>query len=164
VAVDEQVAEFVSGRYAALLRRAYLLTGDQRAAEDLVQETLLRCCSAWRRSAAENPDAYAARTMANLCVSGWRRRRFREQPLPETTEPTPYADGAAERAERDAMWQTLQAAPAGQRAVLVLRYYEDLPEADVAQILGISVGAVRSQAAKGLATLRRVRAAAEETA
>jgi RNA polymerase sigma-70 factor (sigma-E family) len=153
--VDDELAEFVRARYQQLLRRAYLLTGSQPAAEDLVQEALARCCAAWRRRPVAEPDAYVQRVMLNLLVSRSRLRRFREDAT-ETLPERGVADATAEHADRDVMWRVLQEAAPRQRAVLVLRFYEDLTEAQIAECLNVTVGTVRSQTAKGLARLRLV--------
>ena len=157
--MDDELAEFVRARYPALLRRAYLLTGNQLAAEDLVQEALARCCAAWRRHDITEPDAYVQRVMVNLLISRSRLKRFREDP----TDPMPElstADATHQHAESDALWHVLQQTAPRQRAVLVLRFYEDMSEDDVAACLNIAVGTVRSQTAKGLARLRQVAASA----
>lgn len=153
--MDEEIRDFVRARYQVLLRRAYLLTGDRCAAEDLVQEALARCCVAWRRRHVENPDAYVLRVMVNAQSKRWRRKRLHEQLSGDLVE-IGFADGAVERAEQDRMWRLLLQAPPRQRAVLVLRYYEGLTERQIAAALGIAVGTVRSQNAKGLARLRGV--------
>jgi RNA polymerase sigma-70 factor (ECF subfamily) len=153
--VDDELAEFVRARYHLLVRRAYLLTGSQSAAEDLVQEALAKCCASWRRHPITQPDAYVQRVMVNLLVSRSRLRRFREDPTDVVPE-RGVDDATAEHAERDAVWRALRATPPRQRAVLVLRFYEDLTETEIAAELGVAVGTVRSQTAKGLARLRRV--------
>jgi RNA polymerase sigma-70 factor (sigma-E family) len=153
VRVESEVQEFIRARYPLLLRRAYLLTRDHHAAEDLVQESLARCCRAWGRQSADNPDAYVARVMVNLHISRWRRRR----PVESTTAQLPevaVSDGAQERSDADYLWRALAGIPPRQRAVLVLRYYEGMTEGEVADVLGVSVGTVRSQTAKALAKLR----------
>jgi RNA polymerase sigma-70 factor (sigma-E family) len=152
--VDDELAEFVRARYQHLVRRAYLLTGSQPAAEDLVQEALARCCASWRRRPISQPDAYVQRVMVNVLVSRSRLRRFRED-LTGVVPERGVEDATAEHAERDAVWRALRATPPRQRAVLVLRFYEDLTEAEIAAELGVAVGTVRSQTAKGLARLRR---------
>ena len=151
--MEKDLQEFVQARYPALLRRAYLLTHDHHSAEDLVQEALARSCRAWGRRAADNPDAYVARVMVNLHISQWRRRRPAEASIAVLPEPA-VSDGAQERSEADQMWQALADTPPRQRAVLVLRYYEGMTESEAAQVLGVSVGTVRSQTSKALAKLR----------
>jgi RNA polymerase sigma-70 factor (ECF subfamily) len=151
--MDDELAEFVRARYSHLLRRAFLLTGSQHEAEDLVQEALVRCCVAWARHNVVQPEAYVRRTMVNVLISRSRLRRFREDP----TDPVPDAalqDPSANHAERDLMWRLLRQAPPRQRAVLVLRFYEDMSETEIAATLGVAVGTVRSQTAKALDKLR----------
>jgi RNA polymerase sigma-70 factor (ECF subfamily) len=151
---EAEFREFVRARSAALLRIAYLVCGDLTLAEDLLQTTLTRTYLAWRRHGGiESLDAYARRVLLNTATSWWRRRWRGERPtlnLPER----PISDGADHVAERDAMWRLLGRLPARQRAVIVLRYYEDLSEADIASQLGVSVGTVKSHASRALATLR----------
>jgi RNA polymerase sigma-70 factor (sigma-E family) len=153
--VDDELADFVRARYPQLLRRAYLLTGNQPAAEDLVQEALARCCAAWRRHPITEPDAYVHRIMVNVLISRSRLRRFREEAtdaLPETGA----SDVTSQHADRDAVWRALLATAPRQRAVLVLRFYEDMTESEIATCLNVTVGTVRSQTAKGLARLRQL--------
>ena len=151
---DAEFTAFVAARGRALLRTAYLLTGDHQAAEDLVQTALAKVYVVWPRvRAKEAVEAYVRRTMVTTHVSWWRRRWRGEVPtehLPERPAPDPYAsvgDAASLRAALDRL-------PRRQRAVVVLRYWEDLPEAEVADLLGCSVGTVKSQASRALAKLR----------
>ena len=143
--------EFVAARRAALLRTAYLLTGDHHEAEDLVQVALVRCVGHWAKIAAD-PEPYVRTVLARESVTRWRRRRWREVSvaLPELA--------AAEMANDDRV--TLHAALARlsprQRAVVVLRYYEDLTETETARALGISAGTVKSHARDALARLRQL--------
>jgi RNA polymerase sigma-70 factor (sigma-E family) len=153
---DEDFAEFVRARTPPLLRAAYLLTGDQHLAEDLVQSALARTHRSWRRAAAGNPEAYVRKTMYHLQVDRWRRRRFTESAL--TAEITGDDDpGTAADARLDLRRALLRLGPR-QRAVLVLRYFDDLTEAETARVLNCAVGTVKSQAAKGLARLRTLMA------
>jgi RNA polymerase sigma-70 factor (sigma-E family) len=157
VATPDGFAEFVLARQAALLRTAYLLTGHAQDAEDLVQTTLVRVVPQWRRIR-DNPEAYVRRTMVNANVSRWRRRRWREEStdvLPEQLADTPDHD------ELLAVRSALAALAPRQRAVLVLRYYEGLSEAEIAATLGIAPGTVKSQARDGLARLRQALPAEE---
>ena len=150
MATPDGFAEFVAARHPALLRTAYLLTGHAQDAEDLVQTTLVKVVPQWRRIA-DNPEPYVRRVMVNENVSRWRRRRWREQStddLPETLASDP--DVAELLVVRDAL---ARLAPR-QRAVLVLRYYEGLSEAEIARQLSIAPGTVKSQARDGLARLR----------
>jgi RNA polymerase sigma-70 factor (ECF subfamily) len=121
----------------------------------LVQEALARCCAAWRRRPADDPDAYAHKVMVNVLISRSRLRRFREQPVANVPEAR-VGDSSAAYADRDLLWRALQQVPARQRAVLVLRFYDDLSEREIAALLDVTVGTVRSQSAKGLARLRRL--------
>lgn len=150
---EGEFRQFVALRSAALLRTAYLMVGDWAHAEDVLQTALTKTYLAWRRlGGIEAIDAYSRRVLATTATSWWRRRWHGERPsevLPERGV-DPY-DGWA---ERQAMWAHVQTLPARQRAVLVLRFYEDLTEADTARALGISIGTVKSQTARALATLR----------
>lgn len=147
-------AAFVASRQRRLLRTAWLLTGDWAAAEDLVQSALAKTWRHWRRvTSADDPDAYVRRVLVNTFASSWRRRWRGEQPtatLPETA----IADPADEIALRLGVQSALATLPSRQRAVLVLRYVEDLSEAQVAGLLGCAVGTVKSTSAKALARLR----------
>jgi RNA polymerase sigma-70 factor (sigma-E family) len=158
---DEQdFHDFVVGQWHALLRTAYLLTGDRGDAEDLVQSALVRVHRNWHRiERRDAPAVYVRRVLVNLNASIWRRRsRLREQPtdvLPERAG----GDTADVHAQRDELRRACLRLPPRQRAVLVLRYFEDLSEADSAATLGISVGAVKSQTSRGLDKLRAIIAA-----
>jgi RNA polymerase sigma-70 factor (sigma-E family) len=151
---DESFREFVTMRWPALVRTAYLLTGDHGRAEDLAQTTLEKMHRHWRRIATmESPDGYARRVMTNLAISGSRRKRFREVSIVHAPE-VGAEDGSQTRAEREVMWQALQQLPPRVRAVMVLRYFEDLSETEIARILKCSPGTVKSQHSRGLAKLR----------
>ena len=143
---------FVAARSAALLRTAFLLTGDWAAAEDLLQASLAKSWRSWSR-VSDRPESYVRAVLANTYVS-WRRRRWHgEMPTSELPE-VPVRDRTGEVDEREALWLALRRLPRRQRAVVVLRYYDDLTEADTAVMLGISVGTVKSQGSKALAALR----------
>lgn len=149
--------EFADSRLTALLRYAVMLTGDPHTAQDLVQETMVRVQLNWRRvDRADAPDAYVRRMLTNQYVD-WRRgswlSRVLLRPEPDTARPS-QADHAGESAERDLIWGWLAKLPRRQRAVLVLRYYEDLPDGEIAEILGCAVGTVRSSISRALAALR----------
>jgi RNA polymerase sigma-70 factor (sigma-E family) len=160
--VDDELADFVRARYPQLLRRGYLLTGSQLAAEDLVQEALARCCAAWRRHPITEPDAYLHRVMVNVLISRSRLRRFREEPTDAVPE-SETVDATSQHADRDAVWRALLATAPRQRAVLVLRFYEGMTESEIAACLDITVGTVRSQTAKGLAKMRELAPASIRT-
>jgi RNA polymerase sigma-70 factor (sigma-E family) len=148
-----EFAEFAAARSGALIRVAYVLTGDQNAAEDLLQTALTKAAACWGRIHS-SPDAYVRQVMYREQVSGWRRRaRHRETTMAEVPDQAAAAAGTSAET-RLSLQQALRTLPAGKRAVLVLRYFEDLPEAQVASILGCSVGTVRSQAYKALSQLR----------
>ncbi|MFI6290538.1 SigE family RNA polymerase sigma factor [Nonomuraea sp. NPDC050790] len=143
--------EFVNARSDHLLRTAYLLTSDWALAEDLLQEALAKAWFAWPR--VEEPEPYVRRVIVTTYTSWWRRRWRRELPshdLPETGHPD--ATGGVD--EHDSLWRAIGRLPARQRAVIVLRFYEDLSVAETAQALGCEAGTVKSQTAKALAKLR----------
>jgi RNA polymerase sigma-70 factor (sigma-E family) len=149
--------EFAESRLAALLRYAVMLTGDPHLAQDLVQDTMVRVQLNWRRVArADSPERYVRRMLTNQFVD-WRRGSWLSRVLlrPEADPAWPCpTDHAQENAERDLIWSWLAKLPRRQRAVLVLRYYEDLPDAEIAEVLGCAVGTVRSSISRALATLR----------
>lgn len=152
--IEEEFREFVTARSAALLRTAYLLTGDWGLAEDLLQTALTKTYLAWKRLGEIGAvEPYTRRVLINTATSWWRRRWWGERPTEQLPE-RPGVDQHQEALERDAMWRHLRALPPRQRAVLVLRYYEDLSEAQIAELMEISPGTVKSQAARALATLR----------
>jgi RNA polymerase sigma-70 factor (ECF subfamily) len=162
--IDEEFRAFVAARSAALLRTAYLLSGNWATAEDLLQITLTKTYLAWRRlGQLEAAEPYARRVLVNSAIS-WRRRRWHgERPTEVLPEPV-TSDGQEDRAERDLLWRHVLTLPTRQRAVLVLRFYEDLSEVDTAVLLGLSVGTVKSHGARGLAALRRSLGAQTERA
>lgn len=141
--------DFVRARGPALLRYGYVLSGNPDDAADLVQEALLKLGDTWRRVRnRDNPEAYVRTIMARQHISWWRRRR-REHLTDEVPEGS-YTD----RHATGELWRELASLPRKQRTVLVLRYFEDLPDQEIADILGISCGTVRSQAFRALQTLR----------
>lgn len=147
--------EFVKARTPSLLRAAYLLTGDQQLAEDLVQSALARAHRAWGCVHDGNPRAYVRRAMYHLQVSWWRRRRFAETALSSAAEPVAVVDDASMTvASRLDLRRALRCLGVRQRAVVVLRFFEDFSEAETAEVLGCTVGTVKSQTAKALARLR----------
>ncbi|MET7421250.1 SigE family RNA polymerase sigma factor [Dactylosporangium sp. NPDC005555] len=152
---EEDFRDFVETRSSALLRTAYLLAGDWATAEDLLQIALTKTYLAWKRLGhIEAVEPYARRVLVNTATSWWRRRWHGERPteiLPESAA----ADRVEESLERDALWRHVRELPNRQRAVLVLRFYEDQSEAETARLLGVSVGTVKSQASRALATLRQ---------
>ncbi|MGM1062254.1 SigE family RNA polymerase sigma factor [Saccharothrix sp. Mg75] len=150
-----EFGEYVAGRRPALMRFATVLTCEPWLAEDLVSDVLARAFERWDRiSRTDQPHAYVRRMVVNEYLS-WRRRLGRAAPRADVEpEARPVGDGADERAERDAMIRRLAGLPRKQRAAVVLRYYADLPDADIAAELGCRVSTVRSQISRALATLR----------
>ena len=159
-----QFEEFMASRWAGLVRLAFGLTGDRWLAEDLAQTALASAYAAWWRvSRADDPDAYVRRILINAAKSRFRRHRVSEQPGEPADLPDPaVADPAAEVGERSALMTALAGLPPRQRAVVVLRYWEDMTDAQVGALLGCSAGTVRSQAARGLAKLRASERLAEQ--
>lgn len=147
---------FVRLRGAALFRYGYVLTGNRHDAADVVQEALVRVGARWRRVVVKgNPEAYVRTTMARVHVSRW--RRLRREHLVNQVPERGYDEIELARIEGDTgLWQALAALPARQRIVLVLRYYEQRSDEEIATALGIARGTVRSQAARGLDKLRAV--------
>lgn len=151
---EAQFREFVEARSLALRRTAYALTGDLHAAEDLVQDALAKLVRHWRR--VEDPERYVRRIIYNTQVSTWRRRwRLREDPVERMPDAITHDAIGRVNLRLDLANALLQLAPR-QRAVLILRFYEDLPEREVADILNCAVGTVRSQTSRALARLREV--------
>ncbi len=145
--------DFVATRSPRMLRTAFLLTRDWALAEDLLQTALARAWEAWRRIEGD-PEPYVRRVIVNAYASWWRRRwrgELSTADLPEEAVPT---DPQTRLDDRDRLWRALDQLPRRQRAVLVLRYFEDLSEAEVAEAMGCSVGTVKSQASRALAKLR----------
>ncbi|MFD0743546.1 SigE family RNA polymerase sigma factor [Phytohabitans flavus] len=146
--------EYVLTRGPALVRLARLLVGDPHRAEDLVQDVLAKAYPRWARiSRADQPDLYLRRMLVNARNSWWRRPSNREVASPAVADRArPDATEAA--GDRDAMWRLVATLPERQRAVLVLRYYEDLDDQTIAEILGCSPVTVRTHAMRALASLR----------
>jgi RNA polymerase sigma-70 factor (sigma-E family) len=161
-AAEQAFGDYVAARLPGLLRLAHLLTGDASEADELVQAALVKTYGAWGRVRSQaDPDAYVRRVMVNTRNSWWSRRRP-TVPLDAAPESADPGSAFATRDEREAMWQALATLPRKQRAVLVLRYYEGLSEAEIAEVLGCSPGTVKSQAAKALAKLRALPALAPD--
>ncbi len=152
---QQEFAEFVAARSRRLIRLAYVLTGDQHAAEDLLQNALVKAAAHWGRIHTA-PEAYVRRIMYREQVSWLRlRARRRETAMAQVPESL-GGDETASVEARLALRDALLALPPRRRAVLVLRYLEDLPESQVAEIMGCSVGTVRSQSHRAVAQLRLV--------
>ena len=146
--------DFIAARGASLMRFALMLCGDPHRAEDLVQTALARVYPRWGRiSAMERPEAYVKTVLVHDHLRWWRRRSSGEVPVAQPRE-VPTADPSTAHAARDAAWRLLGSLPRQQRAVLVLRYYEDLPDSEIAEILHCKPGTVRSLASRALANLR----------
>ncbi|MEU8173392.1 SigE family RNA polymerase sigma factor [Microbispora hainanensis] len=144
-------ADFAADRIDVLFRYAYMLSGNPHDAADLVQEAMVRLRDSWPRvQHKHNPESYVRTTITRLHISVWRRRR-REHLAGEVPEqPQPVVEPSLD------LWDELAKLPKRQRAVLVLRYYEDRSDAEIAEILGISPGTVRSQASRALGKLRDI--------
>ena len=151
-ATRESFDAFARARFTTLLRFGHALCGDPDQAADLVQEALVRTATAWPRVIRkDDPEGYVRRVMVNRQLNVWRSRR-KEVLVADPVEPR---SPTQEPAGRDPdLWAALGRLPRRQRAVLVLRYYEDLSEAQTAAVMGCSVGTVKSQSAKALAKLR----------
>ncbi|HYJ68398.1 MAG TPA: SigE family RNA polymerase sigma factor [Nocardioidaceae bacterium] len=146
----------MAARSPALLRSAWLLTGDEALAEDLVQTALARVWPRWERiyRSDSSAEAYVRRVMVTTYANWWRRQWRAEQPVAEVPERAARVDGYAEVNDREEVRQALGVLPPRQRAVIVLRYYEDLTERQTAGLLDCSIGTVKSQASKALRRLR----------
>lgn len=153
---EREFREFVAARSGTLLRTAYLLTGDAHQAQDLLQTALMATARRWSRiSDREQPERYVRRALYRHQINWWRARSRRPETVVATVpERATDRDHATEVARRHGLLEALRSLPPKQRAVVVLRYYEDRPEAEVAEMLGISLGTVRSQAHKALTKLR----------
>lgn len=159
---EAEFEEFFASTWPRLFRVTYAITGDVGHAEDAVQSAFAKAYASWPRiRSADHPEAYVRRMAVNE-VLGVRRRSWwrseRSGPPPETGAARTAEDDVLDRAE---LWQSLMTLAPRQRAVLVLRYYEDLSEAQIAEVLGCSRGTVKSQASDGLSALRRRHSAGE---
>jgi RNA polymerase sigma-70 factor (sigma-E family) len=155
VRADASFAGFVREHTPALLRTAYLLTGNAQQAEELVQDTLVELYSKWARvEAADVPLAYVRRCLTNRYINYQRRAARREYAYEDVPERIDDRDELGRLADRDEIWGGLRDLPDRQRAALVLRFFEDLSDDDSAAALGCRVGTVRSLISRGLATLR----------
>ncbi|RHW28752.1 SigE family RNA polymerase sigma factor [Nocardioides immobilis] len=156
---DEDFAEFVGARWTSLYRLAYLLAASPTGAEDLLQTTLEKAYVSWGRiGRMDHPEAYVRRMLANTLVSSRRRAWIGEQPTRDLPE-VPRESDEGSVLDRSLLWPLVCALPARQRAVIVLRYYEDLSEAEIAGALGCAPGTVKSQSSSAMKALRRALAA-----
>jgi RNA polymerase sigma-70 factor (sigma-E family) len=152
---DAEFREFMHARWPAMVRLAYGLTGDQGHAEDVAQAAFARAYASWprvRRSG--DPDAYVRQIVINENRNRFRKRRVAERLTDTALIDVPWTDATRESDERSALIAALQRLGPRQRAVIVLRYWLDLTEQETAAALNCSVGTVKSQASRGLATLR----------
>ncbi len=155
---EAEFTEFMHGRWARLVRLGYGLTGDLGLAEDLAQTALAKAFASWPRvRRAGDPDAYVRRIMVNANSSRFRKRRVPEHLTDTPPDAVPQAGAAdltRQHDDRSALIAALMGLPRGQRSVVVLRYWMDMTETEVAATLGCSVGNVKSQASRALAKLR----------
>jgi|SRR5882757_2116487 len=152
---EQEFREFVAARWGSLYRAALLLTGQREAAEDLVQAALVRTVNRWHRL--DQPEAYLRKVMYFQQVSRWRLRSWgREHSTAELPDRPDLSDMTAQSDARISIVDALRLLGPLQRAVIVLRFYEDLPNGEIATTLGISNGAVRTNVHRGLAKLRRL--------
>lgn len=159
---DESYVAFVTARWTALFRTAYLLSGSASAAEDLLQGTLLKVYAAWGRiEGVAALEAYVRTMLVNAFLSDRRRQSAKRELSHAVVPERPVASHEDYLVDRSGLWERVKALPPRQRAVIVLRYYEDLPERQIAAVLGCSTGTVKSQASDALRTLRRVLDASE---
>ena len=150
---DERFTEFVRAHSGRLFRTAFLMTGDHQRAEDLLQTSLVRLYQHWPRvEAMDYPVGYARKVVVSQAASWWRRRSSHESPMIVREEPA-RGDRTDEAAEHERVWTAVLSLPPRQRAVTVLRYYEDLSEAEIAETLGMAPGTVKSH---GHAAARRL--------
>ncbi|GAB2689362.1 SigE family RNA polymerase sigma factor [Thalassiella azotivora] len=152
--MDDEFVAFADGTRAHLMHTAWLLTGDRHTAEDLVQEALVRTYVRWSRVRRGEELAYTRRILTNLSVDGWRRRR-REHLPGDVPEAAASSGGVPTVDARDEVVRALASLTPRERSVVVLRYYADLTEQQVAADLGVSVGTVKSTASRALARLRQ---------
>lgn len=150
----EEFRTYVQSRGAALLRVANQLTGNPSDAEDLLQTALARTYLAWDRIRDRSSlDGYVRRAMVNINISWWRRRKL--EVYPTDVLPDQPVDDHTRRSEmHDALSRALDRLPKRQRLAVMLRYYEDMPEAEIAEVLGVSVGTVKSTVSRAMAKLR----------
>jgi RNA polymerase sigma-70 factor (sigma-E family) len=152
--IDADFQEFVVSRSRSLLHSAYLLTGNVADAEDLVQSALAKTYQAWNRIEDRKAlDGYVRRAMVNTHISWWRRRKLDEYPTDDIPD-QPVADTSASSETKDALRRAIDRLPHRMRAAVVLRFFEDMTEAEVADVLGVSQGTVKSTVSRAVAKLR----------
>jgi RNA polymerase sigma-70 factor (sigma-E family) len=151
---DPDFRDYVTARSRSLLRAAYLLTGNRADAEDLVQAALAKTYLAWDRIEDRSAlDGYVRRAMVNTHISWWRRRRLEEYPTDEIPDQA-VADHSGTSELQDSLRRAVDRLPQRMRAAVVLRYFEDMTEAEVADALGVSLGTVKSTVSRAVAKLR----------
>jgi RNA polymerase sigma-70 factor (sigma-E family) len=152
---DAEFADFFRATWPRLFRTTYAVAGDRLLAEDSLQAAFAKAYASWNRvQSAQHPEAYVRRMAVNEVLSVVRRPWFRSERSTESPEPPSQPSTEESTVDRDAVWQAVSALPPRQRAVVVLRYYEDLSEAEIAEVLGCSRGTVKSTASNALAKLR----------
>lgn len=153
---DEEFAAFVTAALPRLLRFGYLLTGNPGTAEDLVQTALARTWRAWKLRSIDDPQAFVRKVMVNSYASWYRRKAATEIVTADPEQDAVIADEAERVDDRDAMWRALLTLSPKQRAVVVLRYYEELTESEIAAVMGTTTGTVKSHAVRALRRLAGV--------
>ena len=155
--VEASFASVYNAHHRGAVRLAYLMTGDTFMAEDVVADAFAKVWVQWQRGRVSDAGPYVRRAVVNTINSRWRRKAIERREAEKRSgdeRGIVLADAAS--ADRDEMWQALGRLPERQRAAIVLRYYEDLSEAETAEVLGVSVGTVKSQVSRGLVRLREV--------
>ena len=152
---DEAFAELYAEHYAEAVRLAYLLCGQQERAEDAVADAFVKVWRAWRRGRIDNPRAYIRRAVVNTVNSRFRRLALERRELARRSGDARGARGDDDQvSERDELFTALAQLPQRQRTAIVLRYWEDLSEADTAEVMGVAIGTVKSSVSRGIANLR----------
>jgi len=152
---DVEFAEFFGATWPRLFRTTYAVAGDRVLAEDALQTAFAKAYTSWHRvQAAQHPEAYVRRMAVNEVLGVLRRPWFRAERSTAVPEPAPLPSAESRTVDRDTVWRAVSSLPPRQRAVVVLRYYEDLSEAEIAEVLGCSRGTVKSTASAALANLR----------
>jgi len=157
LASEDEFAEFVAGALPGLMRFGLVLTGSRAAAEDLVQTALGRSWRAWRLRRIDNPHAFVRKVMVNSYASWYRRHGLKDEiAAVDQNDGMVTEDESSRIDDRDDMWRALASLPPRQRAVIVLRYYEDQSEQEIAAVMGTSAGTVKSQSARALRRLAEI--------
>jgi RNA polymerase sigma-70 factor (sigma-E family) len=155
-AAEQRFLAWATARMPRLHRTAYLLCGDWHLAEDAVQESLARTANHWLRVESGNPDAYVRKVLVNQLKQRWRRPSVRHEQVSDILAESEIDDGSQDRADRDELMVALRKLPSRQRAAVVLRYFEQLSEAETAKALGCSQGTVKSQTHHAVKALKRI--------